>query len=294
MQLLSDGVSTKDIANQFSVNEQRIFALNDRFKTQGLLGLLEEPRLGRPSKISERGGKILLNLLDQSKSTPGLLAKVTDELGVSADAIWRRARLLRTNLTRSIARDTPVTSAPIETTGLLGLLISRCVNISVSLTAQSPNGVNSSSGILDTALLSAADIPSSMNLIHALDFIATAKCRKNNESFRNDRQLKELYLRWLKMVRMSDVAQNHTHSVQVAGDFASDNMLYCLQCLKHAIHKVGFGRSTVTFIPNFKTWLTNLTQRDLDATPRKLFERQVKEIHKRPELVFAWSSKFNN
>ncbi len=55
LKLLSMDIPTKDIAKQFAVNEQRVYALGDRFAAEGVLGLLDEPVSVDQPKLAKRG-----------------------------------------------------------------------------------------------------------------------------------------------------------------------------------------------------------------------------------------------
>lgn len=294
LSLLSTGVSSKDIAKQQSVNEQRVYELEDRYKSEGLLGLLDLPRKGRPNKLSERGAAIILNLLDQSTVTPDLLRKVSDELGISIDAIWRRARLSRTRLTRSIRRDLPTTAAPFGSTGLAGLLVSASVNISVSLADHKPRDIKSIDGTLDISLMDSIAFPVQLDLFAALELTAKSHYRKPNQSFRNDRQLRELYQRWLNTIEKASSDRNRPLKIEVVGDFASDNMLYCLQALKVAMYKSGVERRLVTFIPNLRKWTESLKPTEWDRTQQRKFSTAISSVCKRHESVFAWTRDFGS
>jgi transposase len=293
LRLLSTGVSSKDIAKQLSVNEQRVYELDDRYKSEGLLGLLDLPRKGRPSKLSEKGASILLNLLDQSTVTPDSLKKITGELGISVDAIWRRARLSRTHLTRAIRRDLPITAVPLGSTGLVGLLVSASVNISVSLANHKPRDANSMDGTWDISLMDSMVMPVQLDLLAALETTAKAHYRKPNQSFRNDRQLKELYQRWLNTVEIASSDKNRLLNIEIAGDFASDNMLYCLQALKLAIYNSGVERRFVTFMPNFQEWTKRLMPTEWDRTQQRKFSSAISSVCRCHESVFAWTRDFS-
>ncbi len=289
LKLLSMDIPTKDIAKQFAVNEQRVYALGDRFAAEGVLGLLDEPRVGRPTKISEKGSNIILNLLEQSDVSPKLLNKIAEELDVSIDTLWRRGRLADKYFIRSIVREIPVNVDPLGATGLVSLLVSQSVLISVTRVGINPLIDLKSSGVWDRSLIHDFAVPRGMNLLMALDFAAMAKYKRLNFSFRKNRQLKECYQRWLQANGAFSNKKGQSLLIHVAGDFSSDNMLYCLQSLKLSMQKVGGQQPTVTFFPNALKWISNLIPSEPDYLLTRQLVKKINAIRKHSESVFAWT-----
>jgi hypothetical protein len=87
---------------------------------------------------------------------------------------------------------------------------------------------------------------------------------------------------------------NQSFSINITGDFSTENMLFCLQAIKQVIYKERVGQSTVTFSPAIRHWLADLIAVDVDALSRKKFVKRLNSVRKRPEAVFVWSCKTGN
>jgi len=285
---LATGASPKVVATQFSVNEQRVYLLIDRYCSEGLIGLLEQPRAGRPPKVSDKGGQLLLSLLDQSGISSEQFAKITNELDISPDVIWRRARLLSKNLARSIERDRTVDVAPWQLKGVIGVFLSSDVSISLHLpNLKIAQGVTPS-GKWDTSRMGGVSIPAKLDLMTALALTASRPNRNPVASFRRDRQLKELYERWLQETGLSSTAVPLNYTVNFTGGFATDNNLYCLQVLKRCISS-SKHRTRVCLTTDVHHWLAEVTAGEKEAAHRTQFTERFQSIRQQPGAVFAWS-----
>jgi transposase len=100
----ADGAATKEIARQLQVGPAMVSKWRTRFEREGLSGLHDDHRPGRPPTLDE--AEFRSRLLEQLEAAPPagharwdgrLLAKA---LGVSADRVWRLLRTLGISLKR--------------------------------------------------------------------------------------------------------------------------------------------------------------------------------------------------
>jgi transposase len=99
----AQGCSNKEIARALNTREARISKWRVRFEREGLSGLHDDFRPGRPVEVMENFRELLLARLDEeppegfARWNGKLLAR---SLGQSADRVWRELRLLGISLQR--------------------------------------------------------------------------------------------------------------------------------------------------------------------------------------------------
>ena len=99
----AQGCSNKEIARALNTREARISKWRVRFEREGLSGLHDDFRAGRPVEVTGNFRELLLARLDEeppegfARWNGQLLAK---SLGQSADRVWRELRLLGISLQR--------------------------------------------------------------------------------------------------------------------------------------------------------------------------------------------------
>lgn len=90
-----DGMPVEEIAEQFGVSRSMIFRWRARFEKEGLAGLRDKPRTGKPPKYDEDFEKRVFAMLDQAPPD-GMPrwngAALAQALGASDDAVWRVLR----------------------------------------------------------------------------------------------------------------------------------------------------------------------------------------------------------
>ena len=100
---VAQGCSNKEIARALNTREARISKWRVRFEREGLSGLHDDFRAGRPVEVMENFRELLLARLDEdppegfARWNGRLLAK---SLGESADRVWRELRHLEISLQR--------------------------------------------------------------------------------------------------------------------------------------------------------------------------------------------------
>jgi transposase len=98
-----NGLSIREIAKRFLISYSNVMRWKNRFLKQGISGLNDNIRSGRPITYDADFGKMLLGKIEEppplgyGQWTGSLLA---EELNVSKDAIWRFLREQRINLAR--------------------------------------------------------------------------------------------------------------------------------------------------------------------------------------------------
>ena len=99
----AQGCSNKEIARALNTREARVSKWRVRFEREGLSGLHDDFRAGRPLQAMENFRELLLTRLDEdppegfARWNGRLLAK---SLGESADRVWRELRHLGISLQR--------------------------------------------------------------------------------------------------------------------------------------------------------------------------------------------------
>jgi transposase len=99
----AQGCSNKEIARALNTREARVSKWRVRFEREGLSGLHDDFRAGRPLEVVENFRELLLTRLDEdppegfARWNGRLLAK---SLGESADRVWRELRHLGISLQR--------------------------------------------------------------------------------------------------------------------------------------------------------------------------------------------------
>jgi transposase len=81
------------IAKELGIRQNTVSYWRHRFAKEGIAGLYDRPRKGKPAIYDERFGKSVLKLLDTKKPPAGMASwdgpTIAKELGVSVDAVWR-------------------------------------------------------------------------------------------------------------------------------------------------------------------------------------------------------------
>lgn len=123
--MCAEGRQVKDIATELNERPNTVILWRERYREQGINGLNDAPRSGKPIKYGEEFRNRILNKL--TEEPPNGLAKwdgaeLAKELDVSADAVWRLLRKEGIQLSRQrtwcVSSDPDFTAKAAEIVGL--------------------------------------------------------------------------------------------------------------------------------------------------------------------------------
>lgn len=226
------GVDTKDLAKAVAMPEQRVVEVIDRYRQLGLLGLIENPRVGRARKIPEGAVKHLLQ--DMAYKTEGefdvneIALKINqDHKGqISKDLIWSQARIdgitLKRNSTKTI---------PIEADRMLGNTIGLVVNPSITIIAvikmKKVLPLEGYLEVVNRGWIRTLKKNKSMTVLASMNDLAN-----NSVCVKKERGKKEAILRWARSLSKISSRDGASIQIEVCGDFQSSEMMDWLKALK--------------------------------------------------------------
>jgi len=123
--MCAEGRQVKDIAEELKERPNTVIFWRERFREQGIKGLNDAPRAGKPAGYGEEFRNRVFNKLKESPPN-GLSkwdgAELAQALGVSADAVWRLLRKEGIQLSRQrtwcVSADPDFTAKAAEIVGL--------------------------------------------------------------------------------------------------------------------------------------------------------------------------------
>jgi transposase len=216
-----NGVSVQNTAAHFSISRSKVIRWKNRFLQEGLEGLQDNERSGRPVRYGIDFGKTILQKLEESPPAGygqwngALLA---EELHVSKDAVWRFLRKHRISLARKrswcVSTDPEFTAKAAD---VVGLYLNPPENAIVLCVDEKPNiqalkrltgyAVSSDKKLVQ-GLESTYEREGTLNLFAALE-VATGLI--NGETTRSDAKTKKGFLRFMDelLLELPDVMEYH-------------------------------------------------------------------------------------
>ena len=231
---LATEAPTQKVANKFRVSKNRVSIIESRFLKEGVLGLLDSSRTGRPTKLFEVMKDDLFDLLQEECVDPEDVKRLASKHNVSCDAIWRTVRILDGSLSRQSARSVPVFVTSDIARRLVGLVVVQDVAISVQVIGPERYGGVKKQGHWDRPAIANTDDAGETNpnsLLNALT-IASRDARLSKEGLTVGRMSNEQALRWAQKIRDILRGSDRAISISVMGNFASSAMLTYLSFLK--------------------------------------------------------------
>jgi transposase len=226
------GVDTKDLAKAVAMPEQRVIEVIDRYRQSGVLGVIENPRVGRARKIPEGAVKHLLQ--DMAYKTEGefdvneIALKINQDHWeqISKDLIWRQARIdgitLKRNTTKRILVEADQTLNHIS-----GLVVTPSITIIAVIKTKNVLPLEGYLEAINPDWLKTFPKKKSMTILTSMKELASY-----GAFVKRGRSSKEIMLRWAQ--NLSRIASRDGASIQieVCGDFQSSELMDWLKVLK--------------------------------------------------------------
>lgn len=226
------GIDTKVLAKAVAMPEQRVVEVIDRYRQLGLLGLIENPRVGRARKIPEGAVKHLLQ--DMAYKTEGefdvneiALRINQDHKGqISKDLIWSQARIDGITLKRNSTKTIPI-EADRMLSNTIGLVVTSSITIIAAIKMKKVLPLEGYLEVVNRGWIRALKKNKSMTVLASMSDLAN-----NGVSVKNERGKKEATLRWARSLSKISSKDGVSIQIEVCGDFQSAEMMDWLKALK--------------------------------------------------------------